>query len=189
MLHHYSIVIHPHENIIELFKSYKAILFNTIGNFGSRNSLAHITILEFDATDEEVKFIIEKLSRITQKEISFDSVFDTVICSDISKSIFILPDKSGNEYFKKLLKNVRQKIKENKNTTNAHLTIGRKLSPEQIEKSKNLFSNVTFDFHCNQLALRKFDPDAKQFEIIHIFPFTGKPNQGGFQQTSIDWDC
>lgn len=188
MLHHYSIVIHPHENIIELFKSYKATLFNTIGDFGSRNSLAHITILEFVASEQGVKFIIEKLTKITQKETSFDSVFDTVICSDISKSIFVLPNKNGNEYFKKLLKNVRQKFNGNKNTSKAHLTIGRKLSHEQIEKSKNLFQNTTFDFHCNQLALRKLNLEIKQFEIMHIFPFNGKPNQGRFEQMTLDWD-
>ena len=181
MLHHYSIVIHPHENIIELFKSYKATLFNTIGDFGSRNSLAHIT-------EQEVKFIIEKLTKITQKETSFDSVFDTVICSDISKSIFVLPNKNGNEYFKKLLKNVRQKFNGNKNTSKAHLTIGRKLSHEQIEKSKNLFQNTTFDFHCNQLALRKLNKNIGQFEIIEIFPFLGKPSHHEEQQASFNFD-
>lgn len=174
MVHHYSIVIHPQDSIIDLFKSFKNKLYNTIGNYGSYNSIAHITILEFDATDEELRFIIEKLERITLKEISFDAVFDKVICSDSSKTIFVLPNKNGNEILKKLLIKIRKQIKGDSNKSNAHLTIGRKLKPEHLKKLKNIFSDIKFDFHCNRIALRKLDENIGQFEIIKIFPFHGK---------------
>lgn len=183
MLNHYSIVIHPQDSIIELFKSYKRKLYNKIGSYGSCNSIAHITIVEFDATDEELEYVIEKLIRITHKEICFDAVFDKVICSDKSKSIFVLPCKSGNEIFKELLRNIRQKITGYSNTSNAHLTIGRKLKPEQLEKSQDLFPDVEFNFFCNRIALRKLNKTIKQFEIIQIFPLSGKPNNT--QQLSL----
>lgn len=186
MLNHYSIVIHPQDSIIELFKTFKSKLFDTIGTYGSRNSIAHITILEFEATEQKAKFVIEKLIKITQKEICFDTLFDTVIYSDFSKAVFVLPDKKGNEHFKKLLKNVRQKIKGNKNKSNAHLTIGRKLSLEQIENSIGLFPDVKFDFHCNQVALRKFNDNKGQFEIVEIFPFLSKPNDS--KQLPFDFE-
>jgi len=176
MIKHYSIVIHPQNSIIELFKTLKSKLFVKIGTYGSYNSIAHITILEFDATEEELRFIIEKLERIALREISFDAVFDKVICSDLSKAIFILPNKSGNEFFKKLLVKVRKQIKGDKNKYNAHLTIGRKLKPEQVKKSKGIFQNVKFDFHCNQLALRILNKDIGQFEVLKTFPFSGKPD-------------
>ncbi len=174
MLHHYSIVIHPQDSIIDLFKFFKKKLYNTIGKYGSYNSIAHITILEFDATDEELIFIIERLKRITLKEISFDTVFDKVICSESSKAIFILPNKIGDEIFKKLLTKIRKQIKGDGNKSNAHLTIGRKLKPEQLKKSEDIFNDIKFDFHCNQIALRRLNEDIRQFEIIQIFPFHGK---------------
>ena len=183
MLHRYSIIIHPNENIIELFKSYKEILFDTIGDFGSRNSLPHITILEFDATENELKSVIGKLVKITESEVSFRSVFNQVV---YSTTVLVLPNR--NEHFKKLLDKVRNRIKGEKNKSNAHLTIGRNLKPEQIEKSQNLFPSINFEFECNQLALRKLNPEIKQFEIMHIFPFNGKPNQGRFEQMTLDWD-
>ncbi|MCX8524225.1 2'-5' RNA ligase family protein [Chryseobacterium formosus] len=188
MLNYYSIVIHPQDSIIELFKTYKGILFNKIGSFGSRNSIAHITILEFAATDEELKFVIEKLIKITQKETCFDALFDTVMCSSSSKAIFVLPDKAGNEHFKKLLKNIRQKIRGKKNTSNAHLTIGRRLSPKQLENSNELITNVNFHFHCNQIALRKFNDTTEQYDIIRIFPLLEKSNYNLEQQASFDFD-
>ncbi|WP_027380075.1 hypothetical protein [Chryseobacterium daeguense] len=183
MLKTYSIVIHPQDSIIELFKTFKSKLYDTIGTYGSCNSIAHITILEFEATDEELKYIIEKLIMITQKQVSFNTIFDKVICSDSSKSIIVLPCKSGNEIFKKLLRNVRQKINGYNNKSNAHLTIGRKLKPEQLIKSKDLFRDVKFDFHCNQIAVRRFSPSIGQFEIIQKFPFYGKPDN--IQQLSF----
>jgi 2'-5' RNA ligase len=151
-------------------------LYKKIGTYGSCNSIAHITILEFDATEQELKFIIEKLERITMREISFDAVFDKVIYSDSSKAIFILPNKSGNEFLKKLLAKIRKQIKSDYNKSNAHLTIGRKLKSEQLKKSKDIFPDVKFDFHCNQLALRILNKDIGQFEVLKIFPFSGKPN-------------
>lgn len=182
MLNRYSIIIHPEDSIIELFKSYKDTLFSKIGRFGSRNSAAHITILEFEATEKELPNIIEILLKIAQKESSFDVVFDKVI---YSKTIFISPDKDGNACFKTFLKNVRQKIKGSKNTSGAHLTIGRELKPEQVENSQDLFHNVNFSFHCCQIALRKFNENIGQYEILQLFPFSGEHPKEEVMQLSL----
>lgn len=94
--------------------------------------------------------------------------------SESSKAIFILPNKIGDEIFKKLLTKIRKQIKEDGNKSNAHLTIGRKLKPEQLKKSEDIFHDIKFDFHCNKIALRRLNEDIRQFEIIQIFPFHGK---------------
>jgi len=176
VLNHYSIVIHPQDPIIELFNSLKSKLLTKIGTYGSCHSTAHITILEYEATEEESKFIIEKLEKITFTEIPFDALFDQVIYSDSSKAIFVLPDKSGNVFFKKLLAKIRKQIKGDSNKSGAHLTIGRKLNHEQLKKSKDIFNDIKFDFHCNQIAVRRLNKDIGQFEVVKIFPFSGKPD-------------
>lgn len=182
MLNRYSIIIHPEDSIIELFKSYKDTLFSKIGWFGSRNSIAHITILEFEAAEIELPDVIEKLVKIGQKESSFDAVFDKVI---YSKTIFVSPNAQGKESFKKLFKNIRQKLNGENDKSSAHLTIGRKLSPEQIENSKDLFSDVHFNFHCCQVALRKFNENIKQYEIIEIIPLSGEHPKEEIVQLSL----
>ena len=35
---------------------------------------------------------------------------------------------------------------------------------------------MKFDFQCNQIALRKLNEDIGQFEVLKIFPFSGKPD-------------
>lgn len=182
MLNRYSVVIHPNVSIINRFKLYKNTLFSKIGNYGSRDSMAHITILEFDATEKELENIIKKLYKIVQEEISFDAIFNQVI---YSQTILVLPDNDGNEYFKKLLETVRARIKGIQNNSIAHLTIGRNLKPEQVANLQNLFHDANFNFHCNQLALRKFNDNIKQYEIVQIFPFSGNDSKKEIMQLSL----
>lgn len=182
MINRYSIVIHPEDSIIKLFKFYKDTLFRKVGRFGSRNSIAHITILELEATENELPSIIEKLIKIGQKESSFNEVFDRVIYSN---TIFVSPNLQGKESFTKLFKNIRQIFNGENDKSSAHLTIGRKLSPEQIENSQDLFSDVHFDFHCCQIALRKFNENIKQYEIIEIIPLSGKHPKEEIVQLSL----
>lgn len=170
MLNRYSVVIHPDGSDIIRFGFYKDELFNKIGNYGSRNSKAHITILEFDATEKELVSIVEKLNKIAREEMPFDAIFDQFV---YSKTILVLPDKDGDERFKKLLEKVRARIKGINNKIAAHISIGRKLTPEQIENSQNLFPDVNFKFHCNQLALRKRNEKVGQYEIVQTFLFSG----------------
>ncbi|KFC17857.1 hypothetical protein [Epilithonimonas lactis] len=85
----------------------------------------------------------------------------------------VLPDEDGDERFKKLLQKVRARIKGKNNNSSAHLSIGRELTPEQIENSQNLFPDVNFKFHCNQLALRKRNGKVGQYDIVQTFLFSG----------------
>lgn len=52
MQHTYSIVFQPNHEIVMQLKQYKNMLADRIGWFHSKNSLAHITIAEFNASDE-----------------------------------------------------------------------------------------------------------------------------------------
>ena len=54
----YSVVFHPSETVIEAVKEFKEQLSTKIGWFPSKNSLAHVTICEFEydlATYENIK--------------------------------------------------------------------------------------------------------------------------------------
>jgi len=45
----YSIAIYPSADVMDIVKGFKCLLAKTLGWFHSRNSSAHITIIEFEA--------------------------------------------------------------------------------------------------------------------------------------------
>lgn len=182
MIYHYSIVIHPDFSFIEKFARFKDTLYKKVGKYGSRNSDAHITILEFLATEKELLNIIQKISKISQKEVPFSSVFNKVV---YTTTLFFSPDKVSIEKFTPLLNNVRLRIGGIPNRSKAHLTVGRKLKSKQIKDSQGLFENEKFDFTCNQLALRKWNDKTGQFDVIQIFPLLGREKKDDCQRSSL----
>nr|WP_314494415.1 2'-5' RNA ligase family protein [uncultured Chryseobacterium sp.] len=187
MIEHYSIVIHPQDQVVELFRSLKNQLKKKVGSFASCHSAAHITILEFEGNEEQLKYTIEKLTRIARREVSFDTVFNKIVSSEQSKCIFALPDKNGKEHFRTLFSRIRKEIKGNGKKSNAHLSIGRELKAEQLKKSRKLFSDLKFDFYCDTIAIRKFNKNIKQFEIIKVLSLSGKHPVKRYQQLSFDF--
>ena len=115
--------------------------------------------------------MILKLIKIAREEKSFAALFDEVFCSE--QTVFFTPDHTSEGGFKRLLERIRMQIK-GKCKSNAHISIGRKLSKEQIDISKNIFSNEKLDFLCDRIALRKYNDKIKQFEVVQIFPFLGE---------------
>src|SRR5690606_31391705 len=103
------------------------------------------------------------------QEVTFDS-FSTFP----NGAFFLVPNETSREYLKQIMTSVHQKfiyptkIKSNE----PHISIGRRIQPEKIEIAKSLFSkNPTISFTCNKLALRVFNDDIKQFDIIETFDF------------------
>lgn len=178
MLEKYSIVIHPSDAIIELFKGFKKELRSKTGRFGSVKSLAHITIVEFETTEKEFKKISKRIKILANTEVGFIAIFDTVISSYQSACTFVLPQEKSKVNFNELFRRVRIAvgIQNLKKSAPAHISIGRELSVKQLQISKQLFSKVRFDFHCNQIAMRKHN--GNQYDIIELLAFSGNPNLG-----------
>ena len=175
----YSIVIQPSETMIEEVKQMKELLASKIGWFNSKNSLAHITVNEFERNEKELETIKTKLTEITKyfkpQEVLFTN-FDTFP----NGAFFLAPNEESKQYLKQIMTSVHQKfpypvkIKSNE----PHISIGRRIQPEKIEIAKSLFSkNTTISFTCNKLALRVFNDDRKQFDIIETFPFLAEESQ------------
>ncbi len=56
-----------------------------------------------------------------------------------------------------------------------HISIGRNLTPENIQIARDLFTAINMDFLCDALILREFDPVKKQYFILETFPFGSNP--------------
>ena len=169
---YYSIIILPSVKVNEKVSELKMKLFTKSGKkYSSRKSIAHITVQEFWATENKLEKIILKLVKIAREQKCFPAEFDKVICSE--QTAFFSPNAKSKHDLEKLIKRLRLEVK-GYIGSNAHISIGRKLSPQQIEISRNIFSNETLNFECNRIALRKLNDTIKQFEVVQIFPFLGK---------------
>ncbi|GEC71484.1 2'-5' RNA ligase [Flavobacterium flevense] len=177
MQNKYSVVISPPEAIIITVKTMKEALFNEIDWFNSKNSLAHITINEFMTSDNEIEILKKQLETIAEslKPVHVHlNAFDNYP----NGAFFIAPDAVSKIDLKKIMKHVNQSFRAKTiiKSSEPHLSIGRKLSPENIATAYRLFSEpIDLNFVCNRITLRCFNPEMRQFEIIEHFEFKNNP--------------
>ena len=171
--------------------NFKDHLTSEAGDYPSQNSLAHITIAGFEATENQLTGVKEYLKKFVENVVPFATLFNQLSCSAFSKCAVFLPSFEFTDRIHNITKNVRNIIPVTKTSkiSPPHVSIGRDLSEKQLTIALQLFADKNFKFDCCQLALRKFDPNTGQYKNIQKFLFTGKPNQEKFAQLSINWDC
>ncbi|UKT65784.1 hypothetical protein [Pedobacter mucosus] len=146
----YSVVVYPQKEIIANVRAIKDILADKVGYYASRNSEAHITILEFYANHKE--FISCKLyvRNFCYSQKSQNVLFDNLIISDGNGAVVLLPSANSKRYLRVLLKSFRDGLKSTDfvSGAGAHISIGRKLTPNQIKIANNIFDDISLDFVC-----------------------------------------
>lgn len=187
----YSIIFHPLDYSIGYIEDCKVDLRLRTYNFASQNSQAHITVAEFEATSNQILGVKEHLKKIVKTQVPFKASFNSFVSSPKTKCAVFLPSSFFDTRIHEITKKTRSKLS-NYNLSpisRPHVSVGRKLSDEQLLIAHQLFNNRSFEFDCCRLALRKFNPKINQFEIVEIFTFSGKPSQDGSQQLPLDFNC
>ena len=173
----YSLAISPPDAIISSVRSMKEQLAEKVGWFHSKNSMAHITINEFMATDTEIETIKKQLTSICDSlkpmAVYFDK-YDTYP----NGAFFMAPDEDSKNGLKAIMKQIHQslRVKTLFKSNEPHMSIARKLKPEAIAAAHRLFTATDLNFLCDNLVLRRFNPNIKQFEITDHFEFNDNPN-------------
>lgn len=170
----YSIAIYPSETIILLVKAMKEKLFEEVNWFHSKNSIAHITICEFKATEAAIEIIKNKLDLLCYTFEPFE-VHLNGFGSYSNGAFFITPNEDSKIKLKVIMKKVHELLRTLKmqKSSDPHVSIGRRLTTENIEKANRLFTTINTSFLCNTIILRKFDPTIQQFFITDTFTFNG----------------
>lgn len=169
-----SIVLFPTPEQSSVIKTYKQLLKNNIpSGYGSANSAAHITIIQFK-THLEFVLYSDQIREFCKTLMPQDVTFDSWGKFEHAGAFYLAPDASSKSYIDSLIINMHTflgfPIEEKQ--VNAHMSIGRKLFGEKMKLAKETFQDIqpNFTFNCDALYVRKFD--GRQYsEIIEKIDF------------------
>lgn len=173
----YSVAIYPSQDVIDAVKKLKDYLETKIGWYNSKNSTAHITICEFTIDHSQVEIYKQKLLRICDTFTPFPVYLDHFASYENSGAFFIAPNEDSKNNLIPILKKTQEVLKplKLKKSEDPHLSVGRKLTPENLKVASQLFTTITIDFLCCEMVLRELDPIKKQFFVIDTFSFGSNP--------------
>lgn len=159
----------------------KRALKKAIGGFyNSVNSEAHITLFEFYAYDEQNPALLKELARAIGMLAPFDVEFQGFNHFATTGAFYIqLSSESSRSIIERCIR-FRQTLSPEILSIHTegwtdmfdtpHMTIGRRLQPHSIETAYLLFKNFDAKFWCDSIAIRKFNDDRKQFDVIAELP-------------------
>lgn len=170
--HKYSVCFQPGNNLVSQVHLMKLKLADKIGWYNSKNSLAHLTIAEFHASEEEITRIDNQLKRCCNRFTpvsvllrSFHTYTNGTFFLEVDpKAKVILKDFSQQIFNELQLKNAYK-------CTDPHLSIARKLDTKKIQQAFELFGTPELSFLCDQIALRKLNLEKRQFDILTLYAF------------------
>ncbi|SUJ29326.1 Uncharacterised protein [Sphingobacterium spiritivorum] len=173
---HYSLVFLPCSRSMSLVRHLKEALANIIGWYNSKNSDAHITILEFNATDAELEFIKRKIRQLADTERPDYVYLDKYEAFPQNGAFFIAP----TDYSKNYLKNIMNRFVGSLNAKNIrksndpHMSIARKLNADKLAIALERFESISLNFFCDRVVLRIYDKGSSQYQFADEFKFGSK---------------
>lgn len=175
----YSLVFNPSQRIIDAVKIMKDDFKSKVDKnwYNSCNSAAHITIFEFKIEESQIEKFKQKVSKICNAFTPFQVDLDHFGFYENSGAFFIAPNEDSTNNLKLIMKKTQDALKSYniQKSTDPHMSIGRKLTPENLKIASQLFTTIEMDFLCDNIVLREFDPVKKQFFVIHTFAFGSNP--------------
>lgn len=171
----YSVVFHPSKTVIETVKILKEELHTRIGWYPSKNSLAHITICEFEHELDTYKIIKAKISNYCRYQNTFEVQFNSF--GNYSNGAFFIAAAIESktklvEIMKQIPKEIKYRVSHK--SIEPHISIGRQLSEEQLKIAYTLFEEIDLNFTCEGITIRIFNLERKQYDVLEIIPFEGE---------------
>ncbi|MCD0467086.1 2'-5' RNA ligase family protein [Flavobacterium sp. ENC] len=176
----YSVAIYPSQEVIDAVKKLKDYLETKIGWYNSKNSTGHITICEFTIDDSQIEMYKQKLLQICDTFTPFQVYLDHFASYENSGAFFIAPNQDSKNNLKPVMRKTQDVLKplkpsKFKTSDDPHLSVGRKLTPENLKIASQLFTTIGIDFLCCEIVLRELDPVKRQFFVIDTFSFGSNP--------------
>jgi len=175
--HKYSLVFQPYEKEVDYIKVLKYKLAEEIGWFASKDAQAHLSIAEFYADEQALQQVIKYLQEVVRTEKRQYVYLDSFGSFPQKGTFYVKPTVSSRMFLKSVIGRViaEMPIPISHVPEEIHLTIGRKLTENQLAIAFTLFPFIDMDFMCDRLVLRQFDSEKKQYQEKMLFPFLAQP--------------
>lgn len=168
----YSVVISPPEATLEAVKELKQRLRAAIGWYKSVNALAHITFNVLETGDTGLAAWEAYLAAFTATQHSLDLRFCST-GSFANGAFYLAPDDTSEQALTGMMTAFHTAAPETADIRvyTPHMTIGRGLDAGQLAIANTLIPAADIRFTCEDLVLRRFNPDRKQYDIYKRFSF------------------
>lgn len=188
----YSIAIRPSQEIIDKVKEMKSELKKAVGGFfNSVNSEAHISLFEFHAYERDYHLLLKMFRSIAEGLHPFEIEFNGFNHFPANGAFYVEPTLASSKAIIERCNQFKQDAnsKTLKDYTEGwtelfgkpHMSIGRRLPPEWIEIAYSLFKEYDAQFLCESIAVRKFNGERRQFDVIDTLPMLGKGSSSPVQ--------
>lgn len=169
----YWVGICPPDDAVEIVAELKQELKTETGWYASVNSKAHITFCEFFDSMGKLELMEQYLSKLCMKLEEFSVCLTHT--NRLHNAYCLYPDEASKERLIRLMRlfHAHKPFTTETKSIHPHLSIGRKLSEEQLATAESLFTQRTFniEFVCCGLTIRKFNPAKGQYDIYKNFRF------------------
>ena len=168
----YSIVISPPGTVLEQVKQLKQELRAAIGWYKSVNALAHITFNVFEAGPIQLAAWEAYLAAFTATQQPASLCFDHT-ASFANGAFYLAPDIASEQLLTGMMQDFHTGAPESApvTTTLPHMSVGRGLDRRQLAIARAVIPGVAIRFTCDDLVLRRFNPDRMQYDIFKRFAF------------------
>lgn len=172
----YSAVFYSKDVVVSV-KILKDLLKSKIEWYNSCNSEAHITIFELTIEESYVGLIKQQLVKICDTFTPFQVHLNHFGTFPPVGAYYIAPSETSEKDLKIIMEKTHNAMRGFKieKITKPHLSIGRRLSPENLKIASELLTTIDLKFICDQIVLREYDPKKGQYFIIDAFTFGNNP--------------
>lgn len=173
----YSAAVMPPENIIQDIRLMKKKLQDAIGWYHSCHSDAHITFNVFRGGEPVIgkwmDYVKHFAALLGPMRLCFNK---TGVFSN--GAFILLPDEVTDELLTGIMKSFRKGSPYHHfgKPTQPHISIGRRLTMENIEIAKQVIPACEIAFTCDNIALRKLNNEKRQYDVYKRFYFGGGNN-------------
>jgi 2'-5' RNA ligase len=166
------------DDVIKEVAAMKELLEYKTGRYPSYRSKAHITVNNFAADEKELLICKKYMEQFCRYLTKFEISLIKIDLYKDSGTIYLALDNDSKKIMSNIMREFNRKapFKIKDSFSDPHVTIGRKLTQQQIATAYQLWHNKSFDikYVCDNLAIREFNPSILHYSLESRFYFKGE---------------
>lgn len=170
-----NVAICPPREVVAEFRELKLQLKHVIGWYSACNADAHITLDVFILNAAKLQTLEDDLERFAAGAKSGACTFSGFGFFEESHTISAKPDEAAEQQLQQWFTGYSRcrTLPGGLESFSPHITIGKGIKPVLWGRAKSLFIDKQFvtSFVCGDIAIRKFNPWRRQYDVYQRFAF------------------